>query len=89
MRSEPIRRLEGAQGELSNIVFETEPDLPRTGLFFSTGCHQASDLSGRLGCKRGAKGGVETEPDREETSVVAVAIACWATTSIAVLNPVM
>ncbi len=75
LRAEPIRRLEGAQGELSNIIFDTGPDLPRTGLFFSTGCHQASDLSGRLGCKRGAKGGVETDPDTEETSVPGVYVA--------------
>ena len=75
LRTESIRRLEGAHGELSNIVFETGPDLSRAGLFFSTGCRQGSDLSGRLGCKRGAKGGVETDPDTEETSVPGVYVA--------------
>jgi thioredoxin reductase len=75
LRTEPIQRLEGAHGELSNIVFETGPDLARAGLFFSTGCRQGSDLSRRLGCKRGAKGGVDTDPDTEETSVPGVYVA--------------
>jgi thioredoxin reductase len=75
LRSEPIESLEGADGELTNIVFKGAPDLPRTGLFFSTGCHQASDLSQRLGCKRDAKGGVDTDPDTEETSVPGVYVA--------------
>ena len=45
LRSEPIESLEGANGELTKIVFQSGPDLPRAGLFFSTGCHQASELS--------------------------------------------
>ena len=45
LRSEPIKSLEGANGELTKIVFQSGPDLPRAGLFFSTGCHQASELS--------------------------------------------
>ena len=63
LRTEPIQSLEGANGELTKIVFKSGPDLPRAGLFFSTGCHQASDLSKRLGCKRDEKGGVVTDPD--------------------------
>lgn len=69
LRTEPIRSLEGADRELTKIVFESGPDLPRAGLFFSTGCRQASDLSKRLGCKRNAKGGVLIDPDTEESSV--------------------
>ncbi len=38
LRSEPIRSLEGANGELARIVFESGPEIPRIGLFFSTGC---------------------------------------------------
>ena len=49
LRTEPIRSLEGADGELAKIVFESGPELPRAGLFFSTGCHQASDLSKQPG----------------------------------------
>ena len=62
LRSEPIRSLEGADGELTKIVFKSGPDLSRAGLFFSTGCHQASDLSKSLGCKRNEKGGVVIDP---------------------------
>jgi len=75
LRTEPIRHLEGADAELTKIVFEGGPDLPRAGLFFSTGCHQASDLSERLGCKRNAKGGVVIDPDTEESSVSGVYVA--------------
>ena len=75
LRAEPIRSLEGINGELTKIVFHSGPDLPRAGLFFSTGCHQASELSIRLGCKRGKKGGVVTDPDTEETSVPGVYVA--------------
>jgi len=75
LRREPIRSLEGANGELTMIVFEGGPDLPRAGLFFSTGCHQASDLSKRLGCQRDEKGGVVVDPDTGESSVPGVYVA--------------
>jgi thioredoxin reductase len=75
LRPEPIEALEGTNGELTRIVFKGGPDLSRAGMFFSTGCHQSSDLSKRLGCKRSAKGGVVTDPDTEETSVPGVYVA--------------
>ena len=75
LRSEPIRSLEGENGELTKIVFESGPELPRAGLFFSTGCHQASDLSKILGCKRDDKGGMVIDPDTEESSVPGVYVA--------------
>src|SRR6201747_2666766 len=75
LRLEPIQSLEGMNGELTKIVFQSGPDLPRAGLFFSTGCRQASDLSERLGRKRGPKGGVVTDPETEETSVPGVYVA--------------
>jgi thioredoxin reductase len=75
LRTERIRALEGADGELTNIVFESGPDLPRAGLFFATGCHQASELSERLGCKRNAKGGVVIDAVTEESSVPGVYVA--------------
>jgi thioredoxin reductase len=62
-------------GELTKITFESGPDLPRAALFFSTGCHQASDLSERLGCKRNTKGGVVIDPDTQESSVPGVYVA--------------
>jgi thioredoxin reductase len=75
LRSEPIRSLEGEDGWLTKIVFESGPDLPRAGLFFSTGCHQASDLSKILGCKRDDKGGMVIDPDTEESSIPGVYVA--------------
>jgi thioredoxin reductase len=75
LRSEPIRSLEGAGGKLTTIKFSSGPDLGRAGLFFSTGCHQASDLSQRLGCKRDEKGGVINDPATEETSAPGVYVA--------------
>jgi thioredoxin reductase len=75
LRTEPIVSLEGTNGELTKIVFKSGPELARAGLFFSTGCHQASDLSKRLGCERGKKGGVVTDPETEQTSVPGVYVA--------------
>jgi thioredoxin reductase len=75
LRVEPISSLEGTNGQLTSIVFESGKELPRAGLFFSTGCHQASDLSERLSCKRGEKGGVIINPSTEETSVPGVYVA--------------
>jgi thioredoxin reductase len=74
-RREPILALEGENGLLTKIKFESGPDLERAGLFFATGCHQASDLSKCLGCKRDEKGGVVTDPATEETSVPGVYVA--------------
>ena len=75
LRSERILAVEGKNRQLTTIKFEGGPDLARTGLFFSTGCHQASDLSHRLGCKRNEKGGVITDPMTEETSVPGAYVA--------------
>ena len=75
LRTEQIESLEGANGELTKIIFKSGPDLPRAGLFFSTGCHQASDLSERLGCTRDEKGGVVTDPVTGETGVPGVYVA--------------
>jgi len=67
--------VQGADGELTSILFENGTALARSGLFFSTGCHQASDLSKRLGCKRNDKGGVVIDPDTEESSVPGIYVA--------------
>jgi thioredoxin reductase len=75
LREERIRSLEGTAGKLNTIRFESGPDLERDGFFFSTGCHQASDLSQRLGCQRNEKGGVIIDPATEETSVPGVYVA--------------
>jgi thioredoxin reductase len=75
LRPEPILSLEGTNGELTKIVFARGPDLPSSGLFFSTGCNQASALCERLGCKRDAKGGVVIDRNTEESSVPGVYVA--------------
>ena len=75
LRTERILALEGNMSELTTIKLENGPDLARAGLFFSTGCHQSSDLSKRLGCRRDEKGGVITDPATEETSVPGVYVA--------------
>jgi thioredoxin reductase len=75
LHSEPIRSLEGADGELKSIQFENGKALARSGLFFSTGCHQASDLSKILGCKRNYKWGVVIDSKTEESSVPGIYVA--------------
>jgi thioredoxin reductase len=75
LRTEPVRALKGASGFLSYIEFENGPDLRCTGLFFSTGCHQGSDLPQRLGCRRDEKGGVITDALTEETTVPGIYVA--------------
>lgn len=73
--SEPIVAIEGANGLLEKIKFKSGRELARAGMFFSTGCHQGSDLSQRLGCERDKKGGVVTDEATEETSVPGVYVA--------------
>ena len=75
LRAERILSLRGSKGALSAIDFEDGTELLLSGMFFSTGCQQASDLSRSLGCKRGKKGGVVTDPLTEETSVAGVYVA--------------
>jgi thioredoxin reductase len=61
--------LEGDGGRLKRIRFQSGIAIERSALFFTTGCHQKSDLSKILGCRRDEKGGVITDPLTEETSV--------------------
>ena len=73
LRTDRIRCLRGSEGRLSALGFDRGNELAVSGIFV-TGCHQASDLSKSLGCKRG-KGGVETDPLTEETSLAGVYVA--------------
>jgi thioredoxin reductase len=75
VRMETITRLREERGQLSQIEFATGSPLPRDGLFFATGCKQASDLADRLGCERDKKGGVISREGTEESSVPGVYIA--------------
>jgi thioredoxin reductase len=60
VRDERVARLEGHDGMLTHVVFETGERLPRRALFFTTGQFQRSDLSARLGCEINEKGTVRT-----------------------------
>jgi len=60
VREDRIVRLEGEDGVLRHVVFESGERLPRRALFFTTGQFQRSDLSVRLGCEFNDKGTVRT-----------------------------
>ena len=60
VREERVARLEGVEGRLERIVFETGPALQRSALFFTTGQTQQSALAVGLGCEFNDKGTVRT-----------------------------
>ena len=68
--------MEGTEdGALQRIHLQSGKTLKRTAIFFTTGCHQSSDLSAALGCARDEKGGIVTDPVTEESSVRGVYVA--------------
>jgi thioredoxin reductase len=82
LQSHGIRRIEtkiaGLEGDgsiLRRVRFTDASHLERAALFFSTGCHQKSDLWRALGCSRDEKGGIITDPLTEETTVAGVYVA--------------
>jgi thioredoxin reductase len=60
IREEKILRLEGRDGQLEQIVFESGPPLLCHAMFFTTGQHQRSNLAKSLGCEFNEKGTVST-----------------------------
>jgi thioredoxin reductase len=60
LRDERIRALEGTDGILQRVMFETGDPLPRRALFFTTGQSQQSELAVLLGCEFNEKGTVRT-----------------------------
>lgn len=60
VREDRVARLEGRDGILAHVVFESGDRLARRALFFTTGQSQRSDLSVRLGCDVNEKGTVRT-----------------------------
>lgn len=60
VREDRVRRLEGADGRLAQIVFDAGAPARRAALFFATGQHQASELPARLGCRFTEEGAVDT-----------------------------
>ena len=74
LREERITGLEGTDGMLERIRFETGEVLSRRALFFNTGSHQASDLARQLGCPLTRKGSVETS-SYEQTAIPGLYVA--------------
>jgi thioredoxin reductase len=70
-----IAGLEGESGKLKRIRLQNGEAIERSALFFTTGCHQKSDLSKILDCRRDEKGGVITDPLTEETTIAGVYVA--------------
>jgi thioredoxin reductase len=60
LRDDRIARLEGRDGILQHVVFDSGQRLARRALFFTTGQSLKSDLSIRLGCEVNEKGTVRT-----------------------------
>ena len=60
VRTEPIERIEHAEGALTRIVFASGEPLSRDALFFSTGQHPQSSLAISLGCTLNRRGTVRT-----------------------------
>ncbi|MGH6792063.1 MAG: NAD(P)/FAD-dependent oxidoreductase [Methyloceanibacter sp.] len=74
--TERITKLEGTpDGRLTEIRLESGQAIARDAMFFTTGCHQSSELSATLGCIRDEKGGIVTDPVTEESSVSGVYVA--------------
>ena len=62
VREEPVARVDGHDGRLSRIVFESGDALEREALFFTTGQRPCSGLAQQLGCEFNEKGTVRTGP---------------------------
>lgn len=62
IRTEKIVRLEGTDGRLERIAFESGEPLACRGLFFNTDQWQRSPLADKLGCRFDERGHVSTDP---------------------------
>lgn len=60
VREERIARVEGADGIMTDVVFEDGERLARRAMFFTTGQSQQSALAVKLGCELNEKGTVRT-----------------------------
>jgi thioredoxin reductase len=74
LRTQKVVRLEGTDGILGRMLFESGPALECDVLFFSAGQCQRSGLPGRLGCEFNPKGTVQTGKF-ETTNVPGVFVA--------------
>ncbi len=60
IREERVTELQGGDGMLERVVFESGGPLPRRAMFFSAGQFQRSEFAVRLGCEVNDKGTVRT-----------------------------
>jgi thioredoxin reductase len=60
VREERIVRLEGTDGRLERIVFDSGEIIERSAMFFNTGQDQHCDLAEKLGCEFTERGAVWT-----------------------------
>lgn len=74
VRQERVTGLEGRNGRLERIVFQSGPALRREAVFFNTGQVQRSDLPRRLNCRFRDDGAVETD-QRQCTGVPGLYLA--------------
>ena len=74
LREERISRLEGTDGQLERIVFESGEQILRRGMFFNTGQDQHCDLAANLGCDFTNRGAVRTG-EYEMTNVPGLFVA--------------
>jgi|SRR5687767_2319942 len=74
LREERISRLEGTDGQLERIVFDSGEHIIRRGMFFNTGQDQHCDLAASLGCDFTDRGAVRTG-DYEMTNVPGLFVA--------------
>jgi thioredoxin reductase len=74
LREERISRLEGTDGQLERIVFDSGEHILRRGMFFNTGQDQHCDLAASLGCDFTDRGAVRTG-DYEMTNVPGLFVA--------------
>jgi len=69
--NQKIKRLQGAHGLLTEIIFEGGESLPRDALFFITSPKQRSPLAEQLGCNFSREGFIITDK-RQKTNVKGV-----------------
>jgi thioredoxin reductase len=60
VREQPVARLQGKDGLLERVIFDTGESLSRRALFICSGQHQRSALARKLGCRFTANGAVDT-----------------------------
>ncbi len=73
-REEAVNSLEGKEGALEKINFQSGPPLQCGALFFSAGQGQRSRLADMLGCQRNQKDQVETGK-KQETEIEGLSFA--------------